>query len=154
MTHPLTKRLLSLSTDIFHHGPPRPLAELEELERELGERCPEDYRAVLLEVGSCAIAGPRIRLNVDLIDDVILSLTDDVFNEQMPGIALIGNDGGDYGYYYDLIGRLGRGKFALYLVEMGTLTFEESRFVAPTLTEAIEKVLAGEDFRELPTIGN
>jgi len=151
--HPLVKRLLSLSEEDFHHGLARPREELDELERELGVPCPDDYRAVLLELGSCAIAGPRMRLNVDLTEDAILSLTDDVLNERMPGIVLIGNDGGDYGYYYDPAGRLGHGAFALYFVEMGTLTFEDSHFVAPTLTEAIERVLGGENFRELPRLG-
>lgn len=154
MTHPLSKRLLSLSEDTFHHGPPRPLEEMEELEREVGARFPDDYRAVLLEVGPCAIAGPKIRFNVDLISTVVLSLDDDFLIERMPGIVMIGNDGGDYGYYYDPKGRLGRGAFALYFVEMGTLTFDQSHFVASTLTDAIDQVLAGENFRERPTLGN
>jgi hypothetical protein len=90
---------------------------------------------------------------VDLIEDVLLSLHDEVLHRRMPGIVLIGNDGGDDGFYYDPTGRLGHGKFAVYFVEMGTLTFEESRFVAPTLGEAIDKVLAGENLRDLPAIG-
>lgn len=145
---------MSLSEDIFHNGLPRPVEEMEELERRVGQRFPDDYRAVLLELGSCAIGGPRISLVIDLIEDVILSLTDEIRNERMPGIVTIGNDGGDYAYYYDPSGRMGRGKFALYFVELGTLTFDASRFVAPTLTEAIEKVLAGEYFYDLPKLGN
>ena len=121
MTHPLSKRLLSLSEDTFHHGPPRPPEEMEELEREVGARFPDDYRAVLLEVGPCAIAGPKIQFNVDSISDVVLSLDDDLLIGRMPGIVMIGNDGGDYGYYYDPKGRLGRGAFALYFVEIGDI---------------------------------
>jgi hypothetical protein len=49
-----------LSEDIFHHGPPRPPEELEELERVVGERLPDDYRAVMLEVGPFQIRGPKI----------------------------------------------------------------------------------------------
>jgi hypothetical protein len=154
MKHPLSKRLVSLSEDIFHNGPPRPVEEMEELEQKVGERFPDDYRAVLLEVGPCAVGGPNISLVIDLIEDVLLSLTNAFQNERMPGIVMIGNDGGDYGYYYDPSGHMGRGKFALYFVEMGTLTFDKSRFVAKDLSEAIEKVLAGKNFRDLPTIGN
>jgi hypothetical protein len=154
MMHPLSKRLLSLSDDIFHHGSPRPPEELEQLERVVGERFPDDYRAVLLEVGPFQVRGPKIWIILDLVEDVLLSLDDDFLSGRMPGIVMIGNDNGDYGYYYDPKGRLGRGAFALYCVDRGTLTFEKSRFVAPTLTEAIDQALAGEDFRERPTLGN
>jgi hypothetical protein len=154
MTHPLSKRLLSLSDDIFHHGPPRPPEEIEELESEVGARFPDDYRAVLLEVGPFQVRGPAIWIILDLISDVLLSLEDDFLMGRMPGIAMIGNDNGDYGYYYDPNGRFGHGKFALYFVEMGTLTFDQSRFVAPTLTDAIDQVLAGENFRKRPKLGN
>jgi len=151
--HPLSEFLLSLSGDIFHHGSPQSSEELERLEELVGERLPDDYRAVLLEVGPFQIRGPQIWIILELVEDVALSLDDDFQSERMPGIVMIGNDNGDYGYYYDVRDRQGRGKFALYCVDRGTLTFEQSRFVAPTLTEAIHLAQSGEDFRERPALG-
>ena len=71
----------------------------------------------------------------------------------MPGILVIGNEGGAFAYYYDPTNQLGRGEFALFLVGYGTLTFEQSVFVASSLTEAVEAALAGEDFRDREPIG-
>lgn len=154
MMHPLSKRMVSLSEDIFHHGSPRSPDELEQLERVVGARFPDDYRAVMLEVGPFQVRGPKMWMILDLVDEVVMSLDDDFQTGRMPGIVMIGNDNGDYGYYYDPKGRLGRGSFALYCVDRGTLTFEKSRFVAPTLTEAIDQLLAGASFRDQPALGN
>jgi hypothetical protein len=150
--HALSERLLALSDDVFHHGLPRPLHEIEALERAVGARFPDDYRAVLLEVGPFQVHGPNIWLILDLPEDVLLMVDDDVIVQRMPGVVFVGGDNGDYGYYYDPSGDLGRGEFALYFVDRGTLQLEDSVFVAATLTDAIEQVLAGENFRDRPRI--
>lgn len=39
------------------------------------------------------------------------------------------------------------------MVGYGVLSHEWSRFIAPTLTEAVDAVIAGECFHDKPTIG-
>jgi hypothetical protein len=152
--YPLSTRLLSLTDESFHHGLPCPQERLDALERAAGDRFPDDYRAVMLEVGAFQVRGPELWIILESVSDLVLDLDEDFLTAgPMPGIVMIGSDNGDYGYYYDLKNRLGRGAFALYFVDRGTMTFAASRFVAPTLSEAVEQLLAGENFRERPPLG-
>jgi hypothetical protein len=68
-------------------------------------------------------------------------------------MLVMGADAGSSAYYYDPTNKLGHGKDALFMVGYGALDFELSRFIAPTLTDAVEAVLAGEYFRDRPMLG-
>lgn len=153
MPHPLVKRLRRLDSRVLTHQPPASREEVRELEEAIEHKLPEDYRACLLELGPFELRGPNIRMSLHTVMDVLTSLGDEVISERMPGITVIGADAGEFAYYYDVSNHNGRGPFALFLVGYGTLSFNGSYFVAPTLTQAVDELLAGEDFRERDPLG-
>jgi hypothetical protein len=116
----------------------------------IGQPLPEDFRASALEFGPWMVTGPRFTISVELIDDILSIVRDEDWSKDLPGMALIGSDGGDCWYYYDPLDKLGHGAFAVYMVERGVMTLAHSMYIAKTLVDATECVLAGEMLYDRP----
>jgi hypothetical protein len=149
-TQPLLARLRALDRSKLMHGPPARPEDLAQLAHAIGQPLPEDFRASVLELGGWMVKGPRFTISVELIDVITMILRDEDWNDRMPGMMMFGSDGGDCWYYYDPLDKLGHGAFAVYLVERGAMTLAHSMYIAKTLTEATECVLAGERLYDRP----
>ena len=75
------------------------------------------------------------------------------YREHLPGMFLIGNDEGDNTFYYDPANRLGKGAYAVFMVELGSVGFPYSKHAAAHVTELLEKIIAGESIWDYPHLG-
>jgi hypothetical protein len=151
-TQAFLDRLRALDRSQFMHGPPAPPEKLAELERTIGQPLPDDFRASALAFGPWMVRGPRFTISVELIDDILMTARDEDWTDRMPGMVMIGSDGGDDWYYYDPLDKLAHGPFAVYLVDRGVMRLAESKYIARTLAEATDCVLAGERLYDRPCL--
>jgi hypothetical protein len=154
------ERLRVLQTGDIDHGRWEPMqapgdeALLARVERRVGVSLPEDLRSVLLAFGGGTLTGPGDSvLIVGPIGDLATLNPDPMFEERLPGMFIIGNDGGGDLYFCDPEDRLGRGRCAIFMVPMGEARLSSSRFAAATFTQACDAVLQGVDFFARPPIG-
>ena len=122
------------------------------VERDYRIQFPDDYRELMLSVGNLGVTGAKSQIQLGL-KDTYTHLGDAVFEKRIPGMVVIGDDGGGRIYYYDPEDRLGKGRFAVFLVPLSSLTLEDTFFVGKSVTEVIERVSAGEDFDTFPRLG-
>ncbi|MGH7861476.1 MAG: SMI1/KNR4 family protein [Candidatus Dormibacteraceae bacterium] len=146
----LIERLRARTPDEWWSRAPASPDEVEDLERELGVRLPEDYRQLLLASNGGSINGPRASINLESAQGVLDMNLDGGYQDELPEMIVIGDDGGGDLYFYDPTNKLGRGAYAIYLVGMADLDPAAAAFVAPSLSEAIDRVYAGESFRRPP----
>ena len=153
MTEPIVQMLEELEGGTFTPMPPQPGA-LKELETKLGRRMPDDIRQVFTRWGGGTVTVPGVTpLGFGPLGELVNSLDDPEYNRYLPGMIVIGDTGGGYIYFYDPENRLGRGSWYLYLVSMGDLGLGNAKPVAASATEALKRLLEGEDFMENPEIG-
>jgi SMI1/KNR4 family protein SUKH-1 len=119
------------------------------VERDYEVRFPDDYRELMLPLGHLSVSGAKSRIHLGL-KDTYAHLGDEVFEESLPG--RIGDDGGGKIYYYDPDDKLGKGRFAVFLVSLSSLELENTFLVGKSVTEVIERVSAGEDLRKCPRL--
>ena len=147
---PFLDRLRALDASQLSHGPPGRPEKLAELEQLIGRPLPDDFRTSVLALGIWTVKGPRFAIGVEMIDDILSIMRDPDWRTDLPDMALIGSDGGDCWYYYDPLDKLGHGAFAVYMVDRGVMTFARSMYIAKTLADATECVLAGEMLYDRP----
>lgn len=153
MAQSLLGRLEALGTpELFWNNPGDPGA-LEALEAELGRTFPEDYREVMRARDGFALGGHRTALNVFRAEDLSAHNEDEEIVEGLPGMLVVGTDGGGSAYFYDPEGRLGRGEWALFLVPFSDLAPPEARFAGAGLSEVVDAVLRDEDLHARPRMG-
>src|SRR4051812_29601482 len=87
---------------------------LAHLESEFRVRLPEDLRQLLLYSDGGSLEGPKIELNLESIAGMFGQNSDERFQQGLPGMFVIGDDGVGGVYFYDPEGRLGHGKNALF----------------------------------------
>lgn len=138
--------LRELPTSQWSRRDPATAKEIDAIEAEYGLQLPADYRELLRATNGCGIYPPKgTKLDLDSADDVLCNNTGDPrFEGDLPGMFIIGSDNSGGVVYYDPANRLGKGAWALFLVDLGTIGFPYSKPVAPSLTALIERVLAGE----------
>ncbi|HEX8275600.1 MAG TPA: SMI1/KNR4 family protein [Longimicrobiaceae bacterium] len=153
MAQSLLGRLEALGApQLFWNNPGDPGA-LDAVEAELGQGLPEDYREVMRARGGFALSRPGTPLNLFRADELSGQNADEEFEEGLPGMFMIGTDGGGSAYFYDPEGRLGRGKWALFLAPFSDLYPAAARFAGASLSDAVDAALRGEDLYVRPPLG-
>ncbi len=149
----LIEKLRALPHGQVWLGPPADPQRLSELEGEYGVTFPADYRELKLAADGVSLGNGGSRLELEIIDETYDHLGDEVLEKNLPGMILIGSDGGGKAYFYDPKNRLGKGAFAVFMASFSAPFFEESIYLGGSLTEVIDRVLGGEDFWKLPRLG-
>jgi hypothetical protein len=128
--------------------PPADEESVAALERQYDLHLPSDYRGLLLRSNGGSIGGKDAAINLEPVEMLMSHNLDPRFVADLPGMFVIGDDGGGAVYYYDPDGRHGKGDWALFLIPLGELGSGRQRFAGRSLTSAAERALAGESFFE------
>jgi hypothetical protein len=147
-------RLVSLPGPVWRANPgrsdPKLLAKVDAL---ADGNLPEDWREIYSRYDGGSVHGRTTKaLNLMLLEDILELSSQESVAEGLPGMVGIGTDGGGALYYLDAKNQLGHGENAVYWIQLGVLTIDASRLVAPSLREAIDRVLRGDDVAESPTV--
>jgi hypothetical protein len=111
-------------------------------EHDLGVDLPDDYRSLLSSCRGGTIRGAHAVVELWAIDE--LALLTEERGDAIPDVMFFASDGGDRVYFFDPTGRLGRGRFAVFMVEGGVLTEERSVHVGDSFSVLVDRVLGGE----------
>lgn len=153
MAGDLVERLEALpSSELWRFGAAGEGA-VERFEEAVGLRFPDDFRAAMRFSNGFSLVGRPSPMTVFDMERLVPHNMDERFEEDLPGMFVIGTDGGGAVYFYDPEGALGAGRWALHIARLSDLGFDDARLVAASLTEAVEAVLAGERFLERPRRG-
>lgn len=154
MATEILDRLRKLPPSQWSTRPPASAEALKAIEDKYGFRLPPDYRELLLATNGCGVYEKRSKVNLESADDVIWNNDGDPrFEEYLPGMFVIGDDSSGGVFYYDPENRLGKGAWALFLVDLGNIGFPYSKYVGATLTGLLEKVLADESLWDYRMLG-
>lgn len=153
MARSLLGRLEALGPPELMWNNPGDPAALDALEAEFGWTFPDDYREVLRARDGFALARHRTAINVFRAEGLSEHNADEEFEEGLPGMFVIGSDSGGSVYFYDPEGRLGRGRWALFLVPLSDLDPAEARFAGASLTDVVDAILRYEDLHARPLLG-
>lgn len=145
----ITEKLDKLPSSTFERNEGCTEEMIAEVEAEFGLKFPEDYRQLLLLSNSGSIKGSKSVFNYEPVEYLVGHNMSEFFNENIPGMTVIGDDGGGSIYFYDPGNKLGKGSWSLYFASMGALFFEESVYLASSVTELVDKILAGEHFGDM-----
>lgn len=133
--------------------PPPEHHEIGQVEDELGVRFPDDYREVLRCSNGGELRGDESGIVLEPLGRLSRHRNDDVIRSSLPGMVVFANDGGGSAYYYDPGDVLGYGEYHIFLVPFGALGYEHSVAVAPSLTDLVSRILAGDDLFDAPEVG-
>jgi hypothetical protein len=126
--------------------------ELREIEERNHIVLPADVREALAFSNGFAIQHTKTHFNFYDAGDLAWTSSEPHFVEGLPGMWILGDDGGGSVYYADPQNSLGRGPFAVFLVRMGDMYIDHSMFVAPSFGEAVNAVLDNVDFFKRPEL--
>src|SRR5687768_3786831 len=116
-------------------------SDLSEAERLLGHELPTDYKQLLLETdGLCGGVGDTGYLVLWPVTELAELTERFEVGKFLPGITLLGSDGGDTGYGF----RTESGTLEYVALSLSTLDEDEVRVLGATLEEFLE-ALATED---------
>lgn len=149
----LLERLRGLPESNWMTNPPAAAESLAELENKYHLVLPADYRELMLVTSGCGLYGHRTQLNLEPANELLWHNQDPRFTSELPGMFVIGDDNGDALFYYDPANRLGKGDFAVFQVDFGTIGFPYSKYAAASLTGLLEAILANEAIWEYPYLG-
>jgi hypothetical protein len=153
MAESLLGRLEALGAPELFWNNPGDAGALDAVEAEFGWTFPEDYRGVMRARDGFALAGGGTPLNLFGADELSVQNADEEFAEGLPGMFMVGTDGGGAAYFYDPGGRLGRGEWALFLAPFADLYPAAARFAGASLSAAVDAALRGEDLYARPPLG-
>lgn len=142
----ITEKLDKLTPSIFERNEGCTDEMIVEVEKVFGIKFPEDFRQLLLLSNGGSIKGSNSVFNYEPVEYLVGHNLSEFFNTNIPGMIVIGDDGGGCIYFYDPGNKLGKGPWSLYYASMGALFFKESVNVAGSITELIDNILAGEHF--------
>jgi hypothetical protein len=106
--------------------PSAPPESLAALESKYHLQLPADYRELMLVTNGCGLYGHRTKLNLEQAEELLWYNEDPDFAAQLPGMFVIGDDGGGALFYYDPANRLGKGAYAIFQVDFGAMDFPPS----------------------------
>lgn len=161
MTESLLSWLIHLSGEdwerrpagIWEGRPETDASVVSQAEVELGVRVPEDYRTLLLESDGGALAGPNETMNLEWVEDLVDRNNEQRFEEGLPEMLVIGDNGGGAVYFYDPGNRLGHGAWCVYWVNLGDLDLANARLAGRSLTETLHRIAGGISYFNRPKIG-
>jgi hypothetical protein len=123
----------------------RSVQQIGRAQPDAGSRRPPDL--VVRATAACSWDRAAISLFwVDELPDRRLGL------QWLPGMIVIGDDGGGGLYFYDPSDRLGRGRWALYWVHMSEMSLERPRFAGSDLTDLLHRIANGVSFFYEPRV--
>jgi hypothetical protein len=149
MSTDLIKKLIKLPTQTFLRNEGADEQSIIEIEKAIDHKLPEDFRELLIHSDGGSIQGKHTTFNYEPSEYLIGHNLSEFFNQNIPDMFVIGDDGGGCIYFYDPLNILKNGSWSLYYASMGALTLNESIFLSKNLTDAINKILAGESFGDL-----
>ncbi|MFO0618324.1 MAG: SMI1/KNR4 family protein [Polyangiaceae bacterium] len=153
MANPLLERLRPLGRERWREPGPGTEAQLAAVEARVGLSLPSDYRALLIESGGGWLYGFTTRLELFPLEDLDWKCVEEHLTcADVPGGITIGTDGSDSVFFYDARGVLGRGAWALFMVELGILKGAEAKFVGRNLGELVDAILSDESLWSRPTL--
>lgn len=139
----INELLATLSPPHWYGGNPATAAELAALVAKWPS-LPDDYRDAM-SAGGGELVGDNAKITL-FNPRHVLRFNDpaDQGRSMLVDMMLIGVDAGDYWYFFDPAGKLGRGAWALFLVDKATDELDPVIFAAPTLLGLIERLFAGD----------
>jgi len=135
---------------------PRPRApddEIDEIESATGFKLPADLRELLEWSNGLEIKSSKTGFSMYDASDLAYTSSEPHFEEDLPGMLILGSDNGGSVFYADPNDQIGRGAWAVYLVRMSEAGIPHSMFVGKSVTEAIETLLAQTDIYKRPELG-
>lgn len=117
-----------------------------------GASLPGDYRALLVAAGGGWLYGFTTRLELFPVDELGWKGREEHLTGGVPGAFAIGTDGSDSVFLYDPTGALGRGAWALFLVELGAPGPGEGKYLGASLGEVVGAILDDESLWSRPTL--
>jgi SMI1 / KNR4 family (SUKH-1) len=145
-------KLLQLDSAKFStYDAPQPIEELDRLEKTLLVKFPDDYREFLLYCDGGEFDN-NTRLSFFDINKVYTFNIEkgDSLRQSIPGMILFADDYGNYVFYFDPENYLGRGRWAIYSVGLGSRSFEYSKYEAQNFTHLIQRALNEEGLTDGP----
>jgi hypothetical protein len=149
----LVERLKQLPTSEVEHRPPASDEEIDEIEEVTGFKLPADLRELLVWSNGVSIRSSKTGLSMFDAYDLAYTASEPHFDEDLPGMLILGSDNGGAVFYADPNNQIGRGAWAVYLVRMSEAGIPHSMFVGKSFTEAIETLLAQTDIYKRPELG-
>jgi SMI1 / KNR4 family (SUKH-1) len=145
MSEDLLRRMRGLSAPEWFAGKSGSPEALEAMEREFELRLPDDYRQLMLFSNGGGLYEHATSINLEPAETLMWHNLDERFRESLPGMFVIGDDGGGSLYFYDPRNQLGQGAYSIFLVPLGTLSLDKAFLVGHSISEVIERIMAGED---------
>lgn len=116
--------------------------DLTALERTYGQAFPADFQRIHRRFGGGELIGKDgAVLVLEPVADILEHGSDAMLRERLPGAIVIADDGGGYYFFYDAEDCLGRGRFAVFLIDRGVLDYASAVYVGTTISDVIEKTL-------------
>jgi hypothetical protein len=132
----------------LYEGPQKETPEnFQKLEERIMSALPADYKEVLTSFGACALEGEEESIIFLSIADM-LEGTRVANSNKLTGVHVFATDNGGEYYFYDIHNQSGQGKFSVFRVYPGNLSWDDSVFIAQDLTQLVGKIISGEDFSE------
>lgn len=123
--------------------PPASEADVAAVEKQLGLKFPADYRRLLTYSDGGSLYGSGSRVIFFRLRDLLEFNPDLELSPDLADMLIFGDDEGDFIFYFDPAGTLGRGAWAVFMVEKAVSEFEASMFMAADLSAFCERVLGG-----------
>jgi hypothetical protein len=123
------------------------------VEAAFGLRFPDDFREVMLWSNGFGMSYHKTNMNVSPLEELESDNREEQYTESIPGMFVLGTDGGGGIYFFDPQGKLGQGPFAVFLVRQSQLGFRDAMLCGRSFTEALEAALANQDFYDRPSLG-
>jgi SMI1/KNR4 family protein SUKH-1 len=121
-----------------------PEHEIASAERAVGRRFPDDYRQLLLGAGGGSVYGSESRLVMLEVRHLPSFNPDRERYAELSRMLIIGDDEGDFLYFYDPENQLEHGAWGIFSVAMSSASPARAFFVARDLRHLIERILGGE----------
>ncbi len=148
----LLDRLRALGRERWREPGPGTEEQVAAVEARWGLSLPSDYRALLRASGGGWLYAFTTRLEFFVVDELDWKSREDHLTRAVPGAFAFATDGGDSVFLYDPRGELGRGAWALFMVELGSPSPAEAKFVGASLHDLMDAVLADESLWSRPTL--
>jgi len=150
----LVERLNTLPARKLEHREGASASEIAEIESVTGFTLPVDLRETLQWSNGIEIKSAKTGFWMANANDLAYTSSEPHFDEDLPGMLILGGDNGGAVFYADPNNRIGRGAWAIYFVHMSEAGIPHSRFVGASFTEAIETLLAETDIYKRPELGD
>lgn len=127
--------------------------QIMEAERALNIQFSTEYRQFLAysDGGEIAIHENKSDFGFFYLEELVQLNPHPIWSKRLPDkVLFFATDNGEYAFYFDTENKIGRGEWAVYCIEMGYSSIENSIYLGENLTHFIERVLRGENVLDAP----